>query len=60
MNPSRNSIQHYMVMIRDPYGPQEGNNPNTKFNPNDVKSWTPDYKAQVPMGIDPLDYDYFK
>jgi hypothetical protein len=53
-------VLQFMVMIRDPYGPQEGNAPNTQFNPWDTLSWTEQFKAQVPHGIDPLDLDYFK
>ena len=31
-----------------------------KFNVNDTASWTPHYKSQVPHGMDPTDFEYFK
>ena len=47
-------------MLRDPNGPESLTIPNTKWNPKDNVNWTPEFRKQVPFGIDPLDYQYHR
>ena len=45
------NIMHKMHMIRNP---RKESGYSMKWNHNDLYSWKPEYREQVPFGIDPL------
>jgi len=51
---------YYLYMIRDPNRIDELIEPKIQWHVKDYKSWTKEYREQVPYGIDPTDYEFFK